>query len=154
MLTAHPIQQDIDVERLRFIRNVTSWGYSNHTAQISAEQQRTWWAENRERMRGWLYRDEFKQLVGFGLIRQDDEGFWLTVVGVLPGHEGRGFGKFITHDIVTRAPGRCKATARKDNPGAVKLHVDSDWEIVEGPDERLVYFLGRAEVGEKAEVPV
>lgn len=149
-LTAYPIQSDIDVERLRMIRNATAHGFSNHTDQISADQQRAWWASMQGRVKGWLYRDEYKQLVGFGLLRRDDEGYWLTVVGVLPGYEGRGYGKEITHDIVTRAPGRCKATARKDNPGAVKLHVDADWEIVDGPDERLVYFLGRAEVGEKA----
>lgn len=139
-LTAHPIESENDVERLRLIRNKTAAGYSNFTDQISQVQQRQWWAENRERLQGWLYRDQYAQLVGFGLLRQDDEGFWLTVVGVLPGFEGNGYGKFITHDIVTKAPGRCKATARKDNPGAVKLHVASDWDVVDGPDERLVYF--------------
>lgn len=145
-LTAHPIESEIDVERLRLIRNKTAHGYSNHTDQISQAQQRRWWAENHERLMGWLYRDEFTQLVGFGLLRQDDDGDWLTVVGVLPGFEGKGYGKFITHDIVTKAPGRCRATARKDNPGAVKLHVESDWDIVPGPDERLVYFVGKTAV--------
>lgn len=142
-LTAHFIASELDVERLRYVRNRTAHGYSTHTEQISEAQQRAWWVENRDRVMGWLYRDEWRTLVGFGLLRQADDGYWLTVVGVLPEHGGRGYGKWITHDIVMRAPGKVRATARKDNPAAVKLHVPEDWRIVDGPDERLVYFEGR-----------
>ena len=138
-LHAVAIETPLDVECLRCIRNITRQGYSNHNALISREQQREWWAANRERVHGWLY-FESRHLAGFGLLRLDNDGYWLAVVGVLPGFEGNGHGKAIMHDLVIRAPGRCRSTARRDNPGAVKLHVEDDWRAVGGPDPRLVYF--------------
>lgn len=152
-LHAFPIVDDLDVERLRFVRNATAWGYSNYNDVISEAEQRRWWAENHSKVLGWLYRDDYASLVGFGLLRLGDDGYWRTVVGVLPSFEGRGYGKAITHDIVVRAPGPCRATARKDNPAAVKLHVPEDWLTVDGPDERLVYFETRPGVTQQEPRP-
>ena len=139
-LTAHLIETPRDVECLRCIRNITRQGYSNHNALVSPSEQAAWWAANQERVRAWLYFEADQHLAGFGLLRLADDGYWRTVVGVLPGFEGRGYGKWITRDIVAKAPGGCRATARRDNPAAVKLHVEDDWRVVEGPDPRLVYF--------------
>ncbi len=142
-MTLRPINvQNLgQIERVRLIRNVTRAGYSHHNAEISEAEQIVWW--EREKPQAWLYADEASEIVGFGLLRQDDQGHWVTVVGVLPEHGGRGYGKEITHDIVMRSPGPCWATARRDNPAAVALHVRADWIEVPGVDPRLVYFRTR-----------
>jgi len=139
-LHATPIETPLDVELLRQVRNVTRAGYSNHNALINRAQQREWWTANHERVRGWLYFDADRRLVGFGLLRPGDDGSRWAVVGVQPWFEGRGHGRAIMHDLVTRAQGRCRSSARRDNLAAVKLHVEDDWRVVEGPDPRLVYF--------------
>jgi hypothetical protein len=137
-LRAISVQHLDQIERVRLIRNATKDGYSHHNAEISEAEQIAWW--EREKPLAWLYADEASEIVGFGLLRQDDAGHWVTVVGVLPEHSGKGYGKEITHNLVTQSPGQCWATARKDNPAAVKLHVLDDWEVIDGPDPRLVYF--------------
>lgn len=142
-LRAIPVEHDDQVERMRLLRNATKDGYSAFNENISEAAQITWWRVNRANLRAWLYADEAGLIVGFGLLRRDDAGRWLTTVGVLPEHSGRGYGKWITHDIVFRAPGRCWAAARRDNPAAVALHVGEDWEVIDGYDPRLVYFRTR-----------
>lgn len=135
-----PVQHYDQIERVRLIRNVTKDGFSNHNAEISEAAQITWW--EREKPLAWLYARPDGIVVGFGMLRQDG-GHWVTVVAVLPEYSGQGHGREITHDLVMRSPGQCYATARKDNPAAVKLHAESDWETIAGPDPRLVYFRTR-----------
>ncbi len=130
------------IERVRLIRNECAAGFSNYTDQIAEGAHWAWW--EREKPLAWLYARPDGIVVGFGMLRQDEQGRWVTVVAVLPEYGGQGHGKAITHDIVTRSPGPCFATARRDNPAAVKLHVTEDWETISGPDPRLVYFRTRA----------
>jgi GNAT superfamily N-acetyltransferase len=155
-LVATPVLDARDVEIIRLIRKETREGYSAFNDEITADQQQAWWNANRDHLWAWTYSlpKQPDAIVGFGLLRQDDDGYWLTTVGVLPECTGHGYGKEITHDIVMRAPGRCRATARKDNPAAVKLHVSDDWDIVDGPDERLVYFVGKRDPGKLPEEAV
>lgn len=133
-------------EIIRDIRNICRDGFSTETREITSAQQMQWWAETRPRRLAWTYRDSYHNLVGFGLLLKQDDGLWTTTVAVLPEFAGKGYGKEITRDIVSKCPGECRATARKDNPAAVKLHVSEDWDIVDGPDERLVYFRTKAGV--------
>lgn len=138
-----PVRLLPEVEAMRQIRNRCKDGFSSYTEEISPAEQIAWWTHQGDKVRAWLYEDDLANLVGFGCLRRDAEGRWLTVVAVLPEFGGLGYGKAITHDIVMRSPGRCWATARKDNPAAVKLHIEADWDVVDGPDERLVYFRGK-----------
>lgn len=140
VLRAIPVTTDDQIELVRCIRNRQAHGFSNFTDQISEAAHITFW--EREQPLAWVYLDELGRPVGFGLLRQD-AGRWLTVVAVLPEYGGAGYGKWITHNIVERAPGRCWATARRDNPVAVKLHRAEDWTVVAGPDPRLFYFRGK-----------
>jgi GNAT superfamily N-acetyltransferase len=134
------------MESIRLIRNTCREGFSQYNEPISGADQVRWWAATEGKRLAWLYTDDERLIVGFGVLLLQDDGFWTTTVAVLPEHAGKGYGKVITHDIVTRCPGPCKATARKDNPAAVKLHVAEDWDVVDGPDERLVYFRTKAGV--------
>src|SRR6266852_9598119 len=88
-LTARTIETPEDVESLRQVRNATAWGFSHDTSQISPEQQRGWWATMRGKVRGWLYRLPAGDVVGFGVLRQTDDGRWWNSVGVLPAFAGR-----------------------------------------------------------------
>lgn len=141
-LLSHAIASDDDVEVLRRIRNRCAAGFSFDTSEISPAQQRVWWALNRHRVVGWLYCcGDPDKTVGYGLLRQTEDKRWWSSVAVLPKYAGQGFGKSITTDIIHHCPnGVVWATARKDNPAAVKLHDLKFWDIIDGPDERLVYF--------------
>jgi GNAT superfamily N-acetyltransferase len=126
---------------LRVSRNACREGFSTDTAEISEEQQQAWWAANRDSVLAWLYQDGHLEIVGYGLLRRTEDGRWWSSVAVLPQYTGKGYGKAITADIIRACPAAVVwATARRDNPAAVKLHDLSDWEIIDGPDERLVYF--------------
>lgn len=144
-LTSRPIASWLDVEQLRRVRNICRDGFSFDNAEISIEQQQAWWEANQRQIVGRLYETaRARLLVGYGLLRQTDDGRWWSSVAVLPDHGGHGYGKFITADIIRRCPdGIVWATARRDNPPAVKLHNLADWEIIDGADERLVYFRTR-----------
>lgn len=132
------------IEYVRYIRNVTKDGFSYHNAEISKAEQIAWW--DREKPLAWLYSDADGIVVGFGMLRQDEVGHWVTVVAVLPEHAGHNYGKAITHDLVMRAPGRVYGCARRDNPAAVRLHVPEEWDVIEGPDPRLAYFRTKPEL--------
>lgn len=139
-----------DAQTIRYIRNVCKDGFSQFNAKISRSTQVKFWERTEGKRRAWLYVTSVggnpESPVGFGLLLLQDDGLWTTTVAVLPEHAGKGYGKHITSDIVSLSPGPCRAQARKDNPAAVKLHVSELWDVVEGPDERLVYFRTKAGV--------
>ncbi len=144
MLRAERIERLGQVELLRRIRNACRDGFSHDTHEISPIQQRTWWQAHRGRMRAWLYADG-DTFVGYGLLRQTEDGRWWSSVAVLPEHNGRGYGGTITADLVRRSDEPVWATARLDNPAAIRLHREADWEWL-GQDERLVHFRTRPHV--------
>lgn len=139
-LTAIPVDRLARVERMRQIRNATAAGYANFNGRISFDQQVRWWEENQRHLRAWLYLNPAKVVVGFGLLTRHADFRWYTTVGVLPEHGRRNYGKEITAHLIRQAPGRVYGAARRDNPAAVRLHVEDDWSEVPGPDPRLVYF--------------
>lgn len=141
-LLSHAIVSADDVEILRKIRNRCAAGFSFDTSYITPEQQAVWWQANKDRVLGWLYccgGPEFT--VGYGLLRQTDDGRWWSSVAVLPKYAGQGFGRSITSEVIRYSPsGVVWATARKDNPPAVKIHDLTYWNVIPGDDDRLVYF--------------
>ena len=146
-LNAREAASIFDAYSIMHIRNRCRAGFSTHTDEIAPAEQERWWEATAGRRLAWLYRpDDSRSYVGFGLLLRQDDGLWTTTVAVLPEHAGKGYGRAITHDIVMRCPGQCRATARRDNPAAVKLHVADDWDIVDGPDPRLAYFRSKAQV--------
>lgn len=146
-LIPHEATSMTDALQVMRIRNVCRDGFSTHTEIIWPDEQRVWWAETEGRRGAWLYRaHDAMEYVGFGLLLKRDDDCWTTTVAVLPDYRGHNYGKAIMHDIVTRCPGPCRGTARKDNPAAVRLHIADDWDMVDGPDPRLVYFRARAGV--------
>lgn len=147
-LVARPIEDVVDVEALRQIRNACKDGFSHDTTEISAQAQRAWWVAQRGRVKAWLYwRSDL--VIGYGLLRQTDDGRWWTSVAVLPFCAGQGYGGAITADLIRRSDGPVYATARLDNPAARRLHRAADWEET-GRDERLVYFQTRYSVQAEA----
>lgn len=139
-LTAIPVDSPARVERMRLIRNATAAGYANFNGRISAEQQARWWKDNQRHLRAWLYLNDAGVVVGFGLLTRHADFRWHTTVGVLPEHGRHNYGKQITADLISKHPGRVYGAARRDNPAAVRLHVEEDWAEVPGPDPRLIYF--------------
>jgi hypothetical protein len=139
-LTARPVLDDDDVEWLRAIRNTCRGGFSNDTSVITAPQQAAWWAANRATLVACLYADGKGSIVGYGLLRQTDDGRWWSSVAVLPQHGGRGYGGAITRHIIRQSPtGVVWATARNDNPPAQRLHCAADWDVI-GADDMLTYY--------------
>lgn len=129
------------VEELRILRNITSYGFSNFNGYISYYDQVAWWEKNQGNIEGWLFEHIDEAVyVGFGLLRRDDEGKWWNSIGVHPNYQGLGYGKYITHNLLVNHKGTVYSTIRKDNPHAIKMHVESDWERITGPDPKLIYL--------------
>lgn len=137
-LVARQIETEVDVESLRVIRNECKDGFSHDNDAITVQQQAAWWALMRERVKGWLYWNGLA-VVGYGLVRQTDDGRWWSSVAVLPEYAGKGYGGALTADLVRRVPHVVWATARLDNPPAMRLHRAADWDEI-GRDERLVTY--------------
>lgn len=138
-LTAILVTTPDQVERLRQMRNRCAEGFANFTGQVTEQEQLRWWATHLLTVQAWLY-SAGVQDAGFGLLTTHEDGRVFTTVGVLPEHTGHDFGKVITADLITKAPGRVYGCARRDNPAAVKLHIPEDWLEIPGDDPRLIYF--------------
>jgi GNAT superfamily N-acetyltransferase len=142
-LRAIPIEHADQVERLRLLRNLGRETYTHHTAPISEAEQLAWWERMQGRVRAWLYTTPHGLIIGFGLVRQDEAGRWCTTLGVDPDFQGRGYGREITADLVRRNTGPLYGAALRSNPAGVRLHVEADWEPIEGPDPAVAYFRTR-----------
>jgi GNAT superfamily N-acetyltransferase len=140
---ATPIESTDDVEALRVVRNSCKAGFAHDNAYISQAVQRAWWVAMRGRVRGWLYWLDVEAfaavLIGYGLLRQTEDGRWWTSIAVLPQHGGQGYGKAIMADTIRRHDGTVWSEARLDNPAAMKIHPPEDWELI-SQDERLAHF--------------
>lgn len=147
-LVARPITEDVDVETLRQIRNVCKDGFSFDNEEITPEDQVGWWILMRGKVKAWLYWSG-AEVVGYGLLRQTEDGRWWSSCAVLPGHAGKGYGGALLADLVRRTTGVVYATARLDNPAAVRLHRSADW-IEHDRDERLAHFRTRPHVWHEA----
>lgn len=138
-LQAIAIEHIGQVEALRQIRNACKDGFAHDNTQISELAQRAWWVAHKDRVKGWLYATPDYVLVGYGILRQTDDGRWWSSVAVLPAHAGSGYGGAITGDLIRRIDVPVWASARVDNPAAQRLHRKSDWEEL-GRDDKLVHY--------------
>jgi len=142
-LWAYPVTDLVDIEDMRQIRNTCRAGFAHDTAIITPDQQRQWWRDNAGKLIAYLYIDRRDSVVGYGLLRQTEDGRWWSSVAVLPGHGGHGYGKAITSHIARQSPtGTTHAQARKDNPQADRIHDRRDWDVI-GEDERLYHYRTR-----------
>lgn len=143
-LVSVPVQSQGHVQCMRVIRNSGIGGYSFDNFEISSEQQWEWWQRNKDRLHAWLYAYR-GTVVGFGMLRQDKQRHWTTSAGVLPEHQGRGFGGAMVDDLVCQARElglSLEACARLDNPAAVATHHAEYWERL-ADDETYAYFRSR-----------
>lgn len=137
-LVALPVELAADVEALRLIRNACKDGFSHYNSEISPQAQAAWWVVSKDRVKAWLY-SSLGHLVGYGLVRQIDDGRWWASVAVLPEHSGKGYGGTITADLIRHCDGPVYGQARLDNPAAMRLHRAADWEEIER-DEKLATY--------------
>lgn len=140
-LGVRQITDEHDVETLRCIRNATKDGFSHDNHTISQTEQQEWWGRMKTKVRGWLY-IHGTETVGYGLLRQTEDGKWWSSVAVLEQFAGHGFGGAITADLVRRHPEYVYATARLDNPAALAIHRKVDWNETHR-DDRLAHYRTR-----------
>lgn len=143
-LNAWLIESDEDVEILRQIRNACKDGFAHDNATISEPAQRAWWVLMHSRIKAWLYWHK-ADIVGYGLLRQTDDGRWWSSVAVVPQAAGHGYGGAITADLVRRTDEPVWAEARLDQPKAMRLHRVGDWEELRR-DDALAYYRTRESV--------
>ncbi len=127
------------------IRSAQAAGFSHDHNPISDDQQRAWWRKHFARLSGWLYEDGDRNVVGYGLLRQEDDGRWYSSVAVDPAHTGHGYGRTITTHLVTFFPFEVWASARNDNPAAQRLHDDLIWDVL-GADNDLTFYRTKPKV--------
>jgi GNAT superfamily N-acetyltransferase len=138
-LVASPVETEADAIVMGRIRSAQAAHFSNDRAPFDDARQVAWWHEHRRRLVALLYRDQAGAVVGYGCLRQEDDGRWWSSVAVAPGHEGKGHGKRITHHLVTSVPVDVWASARNDRPKALALHDPLDWDTL-GGDNDLTWF--------------
>ena len=153
-LARERVSEGHHVEHLRLVRNECRAGFAHDTREVSAEDQKLWWARHvdADAIRAWLYfvpggffygsGAKIWKLAGYGLVREEG-GRWWSSVAVSPEHAGRGLGGRITADLIRQVPFEVHGSARLDQPKAVALHREEDWEEV-ARDERLVTFRTRS----------
>lgn len=138
-LVARPVLTDADALALGRIRDRQRAGFSADTTPIDDARQLAWWRRQRERVEAWLFADTDGNTVGYGALLQQDDGRWVSSVAVLPGFEGRGYGKAITTWTVLSVEHAVYARARLDNPPARKLHDDLIWQLVTADNDNEYY---------------
>lgn len=143
-----PVTKWGHAESMRQIRNTCRAGFAHDREKIGRRDQRAWWGSNRGRLVGMLYYAGDRP-VGYGLLRQTEDGRWWSSVAVLPQYGGNGYGRAITQHIIRQSPdGVVWAEARKDQPAACALHRTDDWEVVGEDDERW-HYRTRPDIGER-----
>lgn len=133
-----------DIECVRLIRNLTSGGFSHFNGQISHSEQVVWWASMQGRLKAWLYLGRLDgsvlRVVGYGLLREED-GLWWNSVAVRPLFQGQKLGSYITHDLIGKYVRPIYSAVRRDNPAALGMHHQDEWEEISGPEpDRLIYL--------------
>lgn len=128
---------------MRIIRNSGSSGYSGPDVQIDHDAQQAWWFKHASagEVYGWLYL-AYGNVVGFGMILKRADGQWSPSAGILPEHQGRGYGKWVVSNLVDQARHLglvLTAKAKRSNPPAVATHDPALWEQI-GLDDDYVYF--------------
>lgn len=144
-LTARSVWADRDVLAMGAIRDRQRAGFSHDHSPITPEMQIRWWDRNKFRLIAYLYDDVDGNTVGYGALRQEDDGRWYSSVAVLPEFGGHGYGRTITTHLVLSVPFDVWASARNDNPAAQKLHDPCIWDVL-GADNDLIYYRTRPKV--------
>lgn len=148
-LTARPVLADADALTMGAIRDRQRAGFSHDTSPITSERQLAWWRTNRERLHAYLYTDSAGAVVGYGCLRQGEDGRWWSSVAVESGYTGLGYGKAITSHLVLSVGHDVWASARNDNPAAQRLHDPLLWETL-GADNDLTFYRTRPRVRDEA----
>lgn len=147
-LTARPVWAVDDVLTMGAIRDRQRAGFSYDTAPISPAQQLAWWERQQYRLIAYLYEDGDGNTVGYGCLRQEDDGRWYSSVAVLPEFGGHGHGRTITTHLVLSVSCDVWASARNDNPAAQQLHDRLVWDTL-GADNDRTYYRTRPKVVER-----
>lgn len=144
-LTARPVLTMPDVLAMGRIRSEQTAGFSYNRSSITDEQQRRWWEINKDRLDCWLFDNDEGQTVGYGALRQGDDGRWWSSVAVRKVFAGKGHGRVITSWLVMQWPYEVWASARNDNPAAQLLHDRLLWDTL-GCDNDLTFYRTKPKV--------
>lgn len=101
-MIARLVQTTADAECVRQLRNAGREWMTNDTHEITPEEQQNWWSHiNPTQVHLWLYDNE--NTVGFGMLRWEDNRWWLTLA-VHPLWRGKGFGTSIYQHLRQQTP--------------------------------------------------
>ena len=140
-----PVQSWGHVNCMRLIRNSGAWGFSSDNTVISEDEQRAWWQKAQHGVYAWLFAHD-GEVIGYGMMSKRDDGRWSPSAGVLPEHQGHGYGKYIVSWLSNEASNMAIelwAQAKLDNPAAVHTHDLHYWDKL-GEDAHYVYFRSKA----------
>ena len=143
-LQAIPVVSSGHLNCMRTIRNSGSSGYSGPDVQISEDDQQRWWHGQvaTGSAKAWLFA-QHGTVVGFGMVMyRPEEHHWSPSAGVLPEHQGRGYGKWIVSWLAQEAAREgyvLFAKAKHSNRAAIATHDPEYWEQI-GIDDDYLYF--------------
>lgn len=121
------------VESLRQVRNEVREWMTGERGEISAEQQRAWWAGGKRRV--WVYEVE-GEVVGYGMWRWK-EGKKAVSYGLRENARGKRFGREVMWHILLACQGMAWAEVAEGNEASLRAHESLGWERV-GEAEGIV----------------
>lgn len=121
------VELDYQVELLRQAYNDSRAGLAR-TSGITARAQRTWWKSvDRVNVRPYLLFAD-SAVLGYGMLRQDDDGLWWASGAVKPPYRGVGCGRALFSLLVALCQEDTWLSVREDNEVAARLYLSLGFE--------------------------
>lgn len=115
------VEHDYHVELLREAYNC-SRAHLARPGGITERAQRSWWKSvDRACVRPYLLVAD-TAVLGYGMLRQDDDGLWWASGAVTPESRGDGFGRALFSLLVALCPEDTWLSVREDNEVAYRLY--------------------------------
>lgn len=77
-----------------------------------------------------VLKDGMDVVIGFALVRPDNELHDLLRLGVMPGFQGRGYGAWLLSYVLTLFSGPMMLMVRKNNDRALALYKKNAFEVI------------------------
>ncbi len=129
-----PVRTLLEAMRVRSVRNTVRFNMTHDTSYIGAVRQAVWYyrtfTRNRETFDMYLVTLGHHS-IGYGVVRLVDGKWWITG-GIVPEHQGRGYGRvlfsFLTRVAVVKGKGCVWLDVREENTKAQSLYSSLGYE--------------------------
>lgn len=126
-----------DAELVRVIRNSGRQWMTRDAREITADEQRAFWARRDPAANPIYLASIATTVVGYGLLRRESERTWCSLA-VLPRHRGNGFGRQIYHYLALATREDVYAEILADNTPSIRACLGAGYQIAHALDRMAV----------------